>query len=141
LKPIGRKTPPPQFSAEDKKEIKAGIYKPADQIVRELRDKLPADLGPNYALGRYITAVTCRECHGAQLEGQKGPPGSPPNLIVAGGYSPAEFEKLITEGIPVGGRKLNPMMAGVARTRFNHLTPYERDALYAYLKARAGNGQ
>jgi cytochrome c553 len=137
LKPIGGKTPSPQFSAQDKKDIKAGEYKPSDQMVRELKDKLPADLGPRYALGRYITTVTCRECHGAQLEGQPGPPGSPPNLIVAGGYSRADFEKLITTGVPTGNRKLNPMMSGVAQTRFNHLTPHERDALYAYLKARA----
>jgi cytochrome c553 len=141
LKPIGKKTPPPQFSAQDKKDIKAGVYKPSDQMVRELKDKLPIDLGPQYALGRYITTVTCRECHGAQLEGQKGPPGSPPNLVVVGGYSRAEFEELITKGIATGGRKLNPMMSGVARTRFNHLTLHERDALYAYLKVRADKPQ
>ena len=29
------------------------------------------------------------------------------------------------------------MMSGVAKTRFAYMTPHERDALYAYLKARA----
>lgn len=60
-----------------------------------------------------------------------------PDLIVVGAYTRAEFERLIMTGVPVGGRKLNPMMSGVAKTRFARLTPHERDALYAYLKARA----
>lgn len=54
-----------------------------------------------------------------------------------GGYSRPEFEKLITQGIPTGNRKLREMMSDVAKTRFVHLTPHERDELYAYLKARA----
>ena len=139
LKPTGKKTPPPQFSAQDKKDIASGNYKPAVQMVKEDVSKLPLDPGPQYALGRYITEVTCAECHAPKLEG--GPKNMPPNLIVAGGYSRAEFEKLITQGIPTGGRKLNPMMSGVAKTRFSHLTPHERDALYAYLKARAEQPQ
>jgi mono/diheme cytochrome c family protein len=93
------------------------------------------DLGAPYALGRYITSVTCEECHGSNLEG-KGP-GKPPNLIVAGGYTRDDFERLITRGIPTGNRKLKPAMTIVAQTRFSRLTPHERDALYAYLKARA----
>ena len=44
----------------------------------------------------------------------------------------------MTKGIAAGGRKLkNPLMGEVARERFTHFTPHERDALYAYLKARA----
>lgn len=132
--PGGQPTPPPQFSAQDKKDIASGLYKPAIQGVRETRNLLPVDAGPQFALGRYITSVTCAECHGPKLEGR---PGDTPNLIVAGGYSRAEFEKLITQGIPTGNRKLNSMMSGVAKTRFAHLAPHERDALYAYLKARA----
>jgi cytochrome c553 len=138
LKPIGNKTPPPQFSALDKKEIAEGIYKPAAQIVREEKKLVPVDLGQQTALGRYITEVTCAECHGTKLDGDPAPGAHrPPNLIVASGYTRAEFERLITQGIPTGGRKLNPMMSGVATTRFVHLTPHERDAVYAYLKARA----
>ena len=99
---------------------------------------LPVDLGPQYALGRYITEVTCAECHGPDLKGDPhGGAGAPPNLIVVGGYSRAEFERLITQGIPTGNRKLREMMSDVSITRFAYLTPHERDALYAYLKARA----
>jgi cytochrome c553 len=138
IKPVGKKLPPPQFSAQDKKDIAAGVYKPAVIGVRETKGVLPVDLGRQYALGRYITSVSCAECHGSKLEGKPDDPvGRIPNLIVAGGYTRDQFETLITKGIPVGGRRLNPMMSGVAQTRFTHLTPHERDALYAYLKARA----
>ena len=137
-KPAGKKLPDPLFSAQDKKDIASGQYKPAVQLVPELAKQLPVDVGPDHALGRYITEVTCAECHGPKLEGKPNDPvGKIPDLAVAGGYTRGEFEKLITQGIPTGGRKLNPMMSGVAKYRFSHLTPHERDALYAYLKARA----
>ena len=142
IKPAGKKLPPPQFSKLDKEEIKSGEYEPAIKLVRERAAMLPVDLGARYALGRYITEVTCAECHGPRLDGKQPPkPGMPPDLIVVGGYSRAEFETLMTRGIPIGNRKLNPMMSGVAQRRFSRLTPHERDALYAYLKARAEQPQ
>jgi cytochrome c553 len=121
--------------------IAKGLIKPEAQMVRERKGQLPVDLGPQHALGRYITSVTCAECHGSKLEGDS--TGNPkiPDLAVAGGYTRAEFERLITTGVPVGNRKLNEMMSGVAKSRFSRLTPHERDALYAYLKARAEKAQ
>jgi mono/diheme cytochrome c family protein len=139
LKPVGKKLPPPQFSAEDKKEIAQGLYQSAVQKMPQFKRAQPVDLGPRYAAGRYVASVTCEECHGSSLEG--GPKGMPPNLMVAGGYTRADFEKLIVRGVPTPQRKLNPMMAGVAKTRFAHLTQHERDELYAYLKARADKAQ
>jgi mono/diheme cytochrome c family protein len=136
LKPQGLKLPDPKFSPQDRKDIASGAYKPEAQLVRETAGQLPVDLGPQHALGRYITEVTCAECHGPKLEGGD-PYSKAPNLIVVGGYSRAEFERLITTGVPIGNRKLKEMMSGVAKVRFTHLTPHERDALYAYLKARA----
>jgi len=142
LPPTGRPTPPPQFSAEDRKEIASGKFKPEAQLVRDTAGQRAADLGPDLALGRYVAELTCAECHGSTLAGEPGhPPGTPPDLVAAGAYSRVEFERLITQGIPTGGRKLNPMMAGVAKVRFSHLTRHERDALYAYLKARAERPQ
>ncbi len=140
LKPQGVPTQPRlPFTEETKKLIAAGVLKPAAAMVAQTKNIAPVDLGASHALGRYITMVTCAECHGPDLNGDpQGGKGAPPNLIVAGGYSRAEFEKLITQGIPTGNRKLREMMSGVAQTRFNHLTPHERDELYAYLKARAG---
>ena len=140
-KPDGKPTQPPKpWEADAKEMIANGELKTAKDTV--LHDKAlgPVDLGAEYALGRYITRVTCAECHGPKLEGGK--PGEPPNLVVAAGYTRAEFETLLTKGIAAGGRKLkNPLMGEVARERFTHFTPHERDALYAYLKARAEQPQ
>ena len=137
LRPSGKPTPLPQLSAQDRKDIAAGDYKPAGELVKDFRRAQPIDLGPSYSLGRYITSVTCEECHGSNLDGQPKGPMKTPNLIVAGGYTRSDFERLITQGIPTPQRKLNPIMSGVAKTRFSHLTSHERDELYAYLKARA----
>ena len=139
LRPIGEKLPLPQFTALGRRTIASGEAKPAAQMVQEFRAKQPLNLGARYALGRYIASVTCAECHGAALEGD--PKGKPPNLTVVGGYSRAEFERLITQGIPTGGRKLKDMMSDAGKYRFSHLTPHERDELYSYLKARAETAQ
>jgi mono/diheme cytochrome c family protein len=104
-------------------------------MVAEFKRAQPLDLGPKYALGRYIASVTCEECHGSNLGGD--PQSKAPDLIAAGGYTRSEFEKLIIQGIPTGNRKLNPMMHDAALGRFSHLTRHERHALYGYLKARA----
>lgn len=137
LRPTGTKTPLPQFSLQDRKDIASGDYSPAEQLVHEFAKKQPIDLGRQYELGRYIASVTCEECHGSDLNGGSTGPMKIPNLIVAGGYSRADFHKLITTGVPTPARKLNPMMAGVAVTRFSHLTLHEQDELYTYLTKRA----
>jgi len=139
LHAAGEPSPPPRLSALAKKQfIDTGQVKPEAQFVAEARRKPSLDLGPRYALGRYITSVTCAECHGSDLKGTKDvEPGlNSPNLIVVGGYTRADFERLMTTGVPVGGRKLR-LMDQVAKHRFTKMTPHERDALYAYLKARA----
>jgi mono/diheme cytochrome c family protein len=138
LRPAGRPTRPfTGLSAKIRAEVAAGKTKPAAQWVAETRGKAPVDLGPRHALGRYITRVTCAECHNARLEGYE---GDTPDLIVAGTYTRAEFETLIRKGIPNGPRKLD-LMAEVARNRFAKLTPREADAVYAYLKARSEQPQ
>jgi mono/diheme cytochrome c family protein len=137
LNPQGKKLPPPQFSAQDKKDIAAGVYQPAVQRVANFKRAQPVDLGPRYALGRYITSVSCEECHGSNLAGDTAGPVKTPDLALVGGYTREQFETLITKGIPIGGRKLNPLMYYSAIGRFTRMTPHERDALYAYLKARA----
>ena len=76
--------------------------------------------------------------HGPEL---KGTPDGTPDLIVAGAYSREEFERLMTDGIGKDNRKLKPLMVAVAKERFTRMTRHERDALYAYLKARAEQPQ
>lgn len=139
LQPAGEPTKPPlPFEEETRKLIAKGKLKPAADFVRETKSTTPVNLGESHAMGRYITMVTCAECHGPQLKGFE---GDTPDLIVAGGYTRDEFVRLLTQGIPVGGRKLRPLMVDVAKNRFAHLTKSERDALYAYLKARAEQPQ
>jgi cytochrome c553 len=143
LAPAGEPSPPPRLSALAKKQfIDTGQVKRQADAVAEARAKPSVDLGPRYALGRYITSVTCAECHGSDLAGTKDvEPGlNSPNLIVVGGYTRADFERLMTTGVPVGGRKLR-LMDQVATHRFTKMTPHERDAVYAYLKARSEQPQ
>jgi cytochrome c553 len=136
LQPSGKPTQPPlPWTQEGKDEIASGNLKPAAVFVREERSKAPADFGPAFALGRYITMVTCAECHGPELKGFK---KFTPDLVVAGGYTREQFVTFITKGVPTDGRKLkNELMGEVARERFTHFSPHERDALYGYLKARS----
>jgi mono/diheme cytochrome c family protein len=136
LEPGGKPTQPPKPWTKETKDLMAkGVVKPVPEFVAEAKDVYPVDLGPDHALGRYITSVTCAECHGPKLEGQD---RFTPNLVAAGGYTRAQFETLMIKGVAAGGRKLkDPLMGEVARERFTHFTPHERDELYAYLKARA----
>ena len=138
LKPAGQPTQPRlPWAPDTEKMISEGKIKPAAATVRETRTVGPIDLGPRYALGRYIARVTCAECHGSELQGGEGTP----DLNVASGYNREEFDKLLTEGIPTRNRKLHELMISVARGRFAHLTPRERHEVYAYLKARAEQPQ
>jgi len=134
IPPAGAPSPDPQLGPRALREIATGEVKSADKRVAELRNIGPVDLGPRYALGRHITRVACAECHGTRLEGN---PGDTPDLIVVGGYSREEFERLITQGVPTDNRKLKELMQSVAKNRYSRLTAHERDALYGYLKARA----
>jgi cytochrome c553 len=84
------------------------------------------------ALGRYTAMSSCTECHGMKLEGS---PDTPALSIVAG-YSAAEFARLMRDGVPRDGRKLD-LMATVAKSRFSHLTDDEVAGLYAYLSKKS----
>jgi cytochrome c553 len=88
--------------------------------------------GPDAAArGQYIAKSTCTECHGQALEGTEETPG----LSIVAGYSQAEFARLMREGVPKDGRKLE-MMGGVARARFVHFSDEEVGALYTYLSTQ-----
>jgi len=93
--------------------------------------------GPDLAAkGLYTAKSTCTECHGQELEGSE----ETPALSVVAAYSPTEFARLMREGIPRDGRKLD-LMAAVARSRFVHLTDEEVNALYAYLSRQFASSE
>lgn len=88
--------------------------------------------GPDTAArGEYLAKSSCSECHGQRLEGSERTPA----LSIVAGYSQAEFARLMREGVPKDGRKLE-MMGGVARSRFAHFSDEEVGALYAYLSTQ-----
>lgn len=126
------------FGPRGRRAVARGELRPAPDLVRAQRALAPPRLDGRHELARYMTRATCAECHGIALEGETWRPGEPgpPDLNVAGGYTRAEFRRLMRTGQPTGGRRLT-LMALAARGRFARLTDREVDAIYDYLKARA----
>lgn len=142
VKPSGAPTPPPAPSAKARAEMASGKMKPVAYYVAEYRKSSPPDLGQAHALGRYVAANTCAECHGADLTGVPDfiPGVSTPNLDIAGTYSADELTTLLTTGKGKTRADLG-LMTLVGKGHFSYLTPHERSAVIAYLKARAERPQ
>jgi cytochrome c553 len=139
VKPAGQSTPPPEFTDLGRKLIADGTLKPVSAYMAEYRDKLPPDMGPAHAFGRYLAGATCAECHGADLTGIKDfEPGlDTPDLDIAGTYSDSELATLLTTGKGKTRADLG-LMTLVGKGHFSYLTPRERAAVIGYVKARAG---
>lgn len=137
IKPSGKATPAPLLTDTTKAMIAAKQLRPESEVVKQFRASEPVDLGQQYAFGRHIAAATCAECHGPALEGA---PGLGPDLLVAAAYSDEQLTRLLTTGEGRPGSKLG-LMALVGNEHFSHLTPRERAAVIAYVKARADRPQ
>lgn len=133
FKPAGTQLPPIRKGPGFIKEYTEGGISPAAQQVVRYRDNPPIDLGPNFERGRKLARITCSQCHNGALEGY---PGFTPNLDIAGAYSQAELEELLTTGKGKAKPDLG-LMTQVAKNHFAFLTPSERDAIVKYLKMRA----
>ena len=133
LKPGGRPLPPFKFNAVEYKDVEQGILGNAQAQIRKYRDHPPADLGAQYAWGRYLAQTACSECHNNALQGW---PNFTPSLDIAGAYSKPELTQLLTDGRGKMGKDVGPM-SRVARRNFSHLTPREREAIIDYVLARA----
>jgi cytochrome c553 len=140
--PSGKPTPPPALSDRAKALVAKKELKPVSAYMAEYRTKLPPDMGEEHAQGRYIAGATCSECHGADLTGipDFGPGLNTPNLDIAGTYSAEELTTLLTTGKGRTPRDLG-LMSLVGKEHFSHLTPHERSAVIAYVKARADRPQ
>ena len=136
--PSGAPTPPPAFSAKATAMIAGGKLHPVAFYVAEFKARTPPDLGPKQAFGRYLASTTCAECHGPDLTGVPdfGPGLSTPDLDIAGTYSDAELARLLLTGQGRTPRDLG-LMKEVGEKHFGYLTPHERSAVIAYVKARA----
>jgi mono/diheme cytochrome c family protein len=133
FRPAGNPMPPLRFGAGFRRAQATGEVEPAQALVRRFRAEAPVDLGPRHAYGRWLVRVVCAECHNASLQGFQ---GFTPNLDMAGAYTPAQLEHLLTTGEGNTPRNLG-MMGETARRRLRLLSPTERAAIIAYLRARA----
>jgi mono/diheme cytochrome c family protein len=99
-------------------------------------------MGEAHRWGRHMASVTCAECHGGDLTGIPDfePGVSTPDLDIAGAYSDAELNRLLTTGEGKTRKDLG-LMTLVGKGHFSHLTQRERDAIIAYVKARAARPQ
>jgi hypothetical protein len=84
---------------------------------------------------------SCTGCHGEHLSG--GPiPGAPPELPIPlnltpdetglKGWTYADFDKLLVQGVRKNGQKLNPFMPIIA---YGKLDETEKQALFAFLQS------
>ena len=138
VEPAGAPTPPPSFTERGRADIASGKTKPVADYVAKYQVKLPPDLGPTQAFGRYLVGATCSECHGGDLTGIPDFEANlaTPDLDIAGAYSEAELARLISTGQGKTPRDLG-LMSEVGKTHFAYLTPHERSAIVGYIKARA----
>ncbi|MDO7841878.1 c-type cytochrome [Sphingomonas immobilis] len=133
--PTGQLHPPIKFGPLFKAALAQGFQNSADEAAR-LAARNPADLGQQYAKGRYLASITCAECHGPDLKGPRNPqPGDAPDLMVAATYSPAGFERLVRTGIKQDGSKA-VLMGEEAPKRLSIMTSAEIESIRLYLGKR-----
>jgi len=132
-KPQGTQLPPIRIGPGLRDQAAKGILVSSQGMLKRYRDQPPPDLGESHAYGRHLARIVCAECHNSSLQGFE---GFTPNLDIAGTYNAAELETLLTTG--KGKTKPNlGLMSESAKYRFSKLTPGERQAIIAYVKARA----
>ncbi|HET9398906.1 MAG TPA: c-type cytochrome [Sphingomicrobium sp.] len=132
-KPQGTQLPPIRIGPGLRDQAAKGILENSQKMLARFRDQPPPDLGESHAYGRQLVRIVCAECHNSSLQGFE---GFTPNLDIAGTYNAAELETLLTTG--KGKSKPNlGLMSLSAKDRFSKLTPGERQAIIAYVKARA----
>ncbi|MEO8029574.1 MAG: cytochrome c [Gemmatimonadota bacterium] len=98
---------------------------------------VPPPRAPTAAYGKYLTQVGgCTSCHGPDLKGglQFGPPGTPPsqNLTALTGWTQADFEKALHNGVRPDGTMINPFMPWELAGK---MTEEEMTAVWAYLQS------
>jgi cytochrome c553 len=136
FKPEGKQLPPIKKGKGFYKDVERGFGNAQQQVAR-YRAEPPPDFGPRHEWGRYLAGTTCTSCHNGKLQGYE---GFTPNLDIAGTYSEAELNHLLTTGEGKTKKNLG-MMSDIARNHFSLMTPGERAAIVGYIKARADRPQ
>lgn len=133
----GTQLPPIRIGPGLRDQAAKGILENSEKMLARFRDQPPPDLGESHNYGRHLARIVCAECHNSSLQGFE---GFTPNLDIAGTYSAAELETLLTTGRGRSKKELG-LMSMSAKDRFAKLTPGERQAIIAYVKARADRAQ
>lgn len=131
----GEVHPAPKFGPLLLRKMKEGVYRSSADKVRLEGAHHSPEAGPGHAVARHIVRATCAECHKIDLKGGENEISGqqvPDIRLMAAGYSPADFDRLLTTGLASGGREVG-LMSEVARGRFSQLTAHERAAIFAYL--------
>ncbi len=136
FQPAGEQLPPIRKGAGFMKDVEKGFESALKQHVR-YRAEAPTDMGVQHEWGRHLTRTVCTACHNSKLQGY---PDFTPDLDIAGAYSAAELETLLTTGKGKSKPDLG-LMTVVAKDALMYLTPRERAAMIAYLKTRAARPQ
>jgi mono/diheme cytochrome c family protein len=137
IKPAGKQMPPIRKGPFFHKEVRDKTFTNARAKVDRYRKSQPTELGAEHALGRHIAMTVCAECHNSELQGYD---GFTPDLDIAGAYSEDELKTLLATGKGKAKADLG-LMTLTSQSRFSKFTPRERDAVVAYLKARAVRGE
>lgn len=129
LEPRGGPPAEVRLRAVGRLGVVAKQFRPGADEVSQL-GPVDHDASAPHARGRYLAMISCTECHGSRLQGS--PDGFIPGLRMVAAYSPADFSRLMREGIAKGEREL-ALMSQVARSRFFHFTDGEIEELHGYL--------
>lgn len=132
LGPAGKVRPAPVWDRDARLALLGGRIVPAVLAARDAPSSL--DLGPRYDGGRYLSRISCSECHGSDLEGSAA--RGIPNLDIVSLYGRPLFFDLLRRGLGVRHHAV-PTMKRQSSVRFHVLADYEIMALYDYLNARA----
>ena len=137
IRPAGKALPAFKFNRREQRDVDQGLLGNAKRQIKKYRDQPPVDMGPQHAWGRYLAQTTCAACHNNALQGWS---NFTPDLDIAGAYSAAELETLLTTGKGKSKPDLG-MMSEMGRRVFARFTPRERAAVINYVKARADRPQ
>lgn len=136
-KPQGTQLPPIRIGPGLRDQAARNILVSSPGMLKRFRDQPPPDLGESHAYGRHLSQIVCAECHNSSLQGFE---GFTPDLDIAGTYNSAELETLLTTGKGKSKPDLG-LMSASSKDRFAKLTAGERQAIIAYVKARADRPQ
>lgn len=133
VEPAGKPMPPIRKGPGFHDQLAKGNFTNARGMVKRFRASQPVDLGEKHALGRHIAMTVCTECHNSALQGYG---DFTPDLDIAGAYTGEELATLLSTGRGKTKADLG-LMTQTSQNRFAKFTPRERDAIIAYVKARA----